>query len=36
MPISEPWRGKLGLLVIAAPMFLISTPDLAVEYRRPG
>lgn len=36
MSIPAPWRGKLRLPIVAAPMFLISTPDLVVECCRGG
>lgn len=36
MPIPKPFQGRLGLPVIAAPMFLISGPDLVVECCRAG
>lgn len=31
MAIPPAWRGRLSLPVVAAPMFLISSPDLVVE-----
>lgn len=36
MALPEAWRGRLSLPAIAAPMFLISTPDLVVECCRAG
>ena len=30
MPVPQQWHGRLKLPVIAAPMFLVSGPDLVV------
>ncbi len=36
MPIPQPWLDRLALPAIAAPMFLVSGPDLVVEACRAG
>lgn len=36
MPIPVPWSGRLRAPIVAAPMFLISGPDLVVETCRAG
>ncbi|HEX2215483.1 MAG TPA: nitronate monooxygenase, partial [Xanthobacteraceae bacterium] len=36
MPLPESFRGRLALPAVAAPMFLVSGPDLVVEACRAG
>jgi nitronate monooxygenase len=36
MPLNESWRERLAIPAIAAPMFLVSGPDLVVETCRAG
>lgn len=36
LPLPEPLRGRLSLPAVAAPMFLVSGPDLVVEACRAG
>lgn len=36
MPIPAPFQGRLSIPAVAAPMFLVSTPDLVVETCRAG
>ncbi len=36
MALPIPWQGRLAVPVIAAPMFLISTPALVIECCRNG
>ena len=36
MPLPAPLRGRLKIPAVAAPMFLVSGPDLVVEACRAG